>query len=109
MKYERKQLGCERYERAEIAAVGNKVNAGGLGYSGYGFLTSNEFAIVSGVIIAFAGLLVSWYYKRKDSRILLEFKKREHELLEKESASRVRYQELKTSHLEEEHTRTKKD
>jgi hypothetical protein len=92
---------------ATIAAVGNKINAGGLGFSGFGWLTSNEFAILAGVFIALMGMLINWYYKRKELQAILEFKNKEHGLHERESALRIKYEERRYTQLEEEHIQRK--
>lgn len=51
-----------------VAAVGGKATYAGSGSAVLGWLMSNEFAVVGGLLIGFAGLLVNWYYKRKSDR-----------------------------------------
>ena len=53
---------------ATIAAVAQKVSAGGGGLSLFGLLTASEVAAFGGLGVAVAGLIVQAYYKRKDDR-----------------------------------------
>ena len=51
-----------------VAAVASKSTYAGAGTSLLGWLLSSEFTIVVGIVIAFAGLGVNWYYKAKADR-----------------------------------------
>lgn len=59
---------------AAIAASASKTTYAGAGMSITGWLLSNEFAILFGLILGLAGFIVNWYYKHKDDRR----KEREH-------------------------------
>ncbi len=62
---------------ATMAATGSKATYTGAGASVFGWLTSNEFAVLVGVVIAVAGFLVNWYYRHKeDKRQQLEHERR---------------------------------
>lgn len=49
-------------------AVGAKATVAGAGLTGWGYVMSNEFAGFLGVLIALAGLLISWYFSVKRDR-----------------------------------------
>ena len=51
---------------ATVAAAASKATYGGAGTSVFGWLLSNEFAVLIGVLIAVAGFLVNWYYRHKE-------------------------------------------
>lgn len=51
-----------------IAAGAQKVTYGGGSVAFFGGLTANEIAAFGGILIAFLGLLVQLYYKRKADR-----------------------------------------
>lgn len=53
---------------AAAAAVGSKATYGGAGITLSGWLLSNEFAVLAGLIIGVAGFLVNWFYKAKQDR-----------------------------------------
>lgn len=53
---------------ATIAAVAQKVSAGGGSLALVGGLTANDIAAFGGLLIAVIGLFVQFYYKRKDDR-----------------------------------------
>lgn len=55
------------YEAA-LATVGSKATYGGAGASVFGWFTSNEFALLVGVIVAVGGFAVNWYYKHKEDK-----------------------------------------
>lgn len=61
---------------AVIAASAPKVMYGGGFAGGYGFLTSNQFLGLMGLLVAVAGFVVNWYYKREENKR----QKLEHEL-----------------------------
>lgn len=50
---------------ATIAAAGSKATYTGAGASVIGWLTSSEAGVVFGIVLGVCGLLVNWYYKRK--------------------------------------------
>lgn len=58
----------EQAAEATIAAVANKVTYGGSGVAFIGGLAASEIAAYGGLLIAVIGLIVQWYYKRKDDR-----------------------------------------
>lgn len=63
---------------ASVAASASKMTYGGAAAMGLGWLASNEGAIVVGMIVAIAGFIVNFYYKRKeDSRQEREARLRE--------------------------------
>ena len=53
---------------ATIAAVAQKFTVAGGSTAVLGGLTANEIAAFTGALVAVLGLLVQWYYKRKDDR-----------------------------------------
>lgn len=57
---------------AAIAWTANKVTYGGGGMAFIGGMAANEIAAYGGLLIAAIGLMVQWYYKRKDSRMRSE-------------------------------------
>lgn len=46
----------------------------------WGFVTSQEFGILAGVLIGLAGFAVNWYYKQKDEARKQEDERRKEEL-----------------------------
>lgn len=46
----------------------------------FGWLVSSNAAIVVGVLVGVAGLLVNWYYKREDFKLRAAAERREAEL-----------------------------
>lgn len=58
----------ELANEATIAAVANKVTYGGGGVAFLGGLAASDIAAIAGVVIATVGLVIQWYYKRKDDR-----------------------------------------
>lgn len=52
-----------------IAETAPKVTAAGGGTGLLGFLTSSHFVGLVGLIVAVAGFLTSWYFKRKHYRL----------------------------------------
>lgn len=59
-----------------LGATGSKTIVTGAGLTSFGWLTSNEFLGLVGAIVAVAGLVITWYYKREANRRHA----REHEL-----------------------------
>lgn len=53
---------------AGVAAVASKTTYTGAGAMVLGWVTSNEFAVLFGLIVGVAGLCVNWYYKAKADR-----------------------------------------
>ena len=51
---------------AASAAFASKVTYGGAGMSITGYFLSSEFAVLAGLVIGLAGLIVNFYYKRKE-------------------------------------------
>lgn len=51
-----------------LGEAGNKTTIAGAGLTGWGWLTSNEFLGVAGLLVAIGGVVVAWYYKRKADR-----------------------------------------
>ncbi len=62
---------------AAMAASGSKVTYSGAGAAVAGGLSSNDLVAIIGLLIAAAGFVVNWYYKRKH-----------YQLAERESAAR---------------------
>lgn len=65
---------------ATLAAVGSKATYTGAGTTFFGWLTSNEFAILVGACVAVGGFIINWYYRHKEDRR----QQAEHELRMKE-------------------------
>ena len=61
---------------AALATVGTTATYTGAGMSGAGWLLSNEFFGLAGVLIGLTGLLITWHYKRQAHKLRV----REHEL-----------------------------
>lgn len=55
---------------AAIAASASKATYAGSGSVIMGFITSSEFTIIMGLVLAIGGFIVNWYYKAKDDRRL---------------------------------------
>lgn len=53
---------------ATLAAVGSKVTYGGATTSIFGWMTSNEFAVLIGACVAVGGFIVNWYYRHKEDK-----------------------------------------
>ena len=62
-----KYMKQEAYE-ATAAAVASKATYGGAGGSFAGFMLSNEFVALVGLLIALAGFLVNWHYRAAQDR-----------------------------------------
>ena len=60
---------------ATVAAAGSKATYTGAGMTIGGWFLSSEFAVLVGMLVGVAGLLVNWYYKHKQDRRL----QREHD------------------------------
>lgn len=48
-----------------ISAVGSKATYTGAGMTIGGWFLSSEFAVLVGMLLGVAGLMVNWYYKHK--------------------------------------------
>ena len=75
-----------------IGVAGSKATVSGAALTGWGWVTSNEFFGLMGVLIAVMGLLMQVYYKRKnDIRQAREaaWRERESALRERESQMRI--------------------
>ena len=48
-----------------LAATGSKATYTGAGMTVGGWMLSSEFAVLFGMLIGLAGLVVQWYYKHK--------------------------------------------
>jgi uncharacterized membrane protein len=59
-----------------LGATGSKTIVTGAGLTSFGWITSNEFLGLVGAVVAIAGLVITWYYKREANRRHA----REHEL-----------------------------
>lgn len=51
-----------------IMAVSSKATYSGAGMSIGGWFLSSEFAVLTGLLIGLAGLLLNWYYRHKRDR-----------------------------------------
>lgn len=71
---------------AGLAATANKVTLGSAGLAGLGWVFSNEFMGLMGVLIALSSALVSIYYKRETKKLQLKEDARK----EREQAGRDR-------------------
>lgn len=60
---------------ATASAVASKATYTGAGMTIGGWFLSSEFAVLVGMLVGVAGLLVNWYYKHKQDRRL----QREHD------------------------------
>lgn len=81
---------------ASLASAGTKLATGGGLVSFFAFLSSAQFVAIVGVITAIVGALITWYYKRKDSKQIqiesearLKLQKEETELRMKIEAERL--------------------
>lgn len=68
-----------------IGAAGTKMSIVGAGTAGAGWLTASEFAAIVGALVAIAGLIITWYYKREANRRLVA----EHQLRQEERQMRM--------------------
>jgi len=53
---------------AATAAVASKSTYAGAGSMIVGWMLSNEFTVVVGIVVAVAGLAVNWFYKAKANK-----------------------------------------
>ena len=66
-----------------IGAAGTKVSIVGAGTAGAGLLSASELAAIVGALVAIAGFVITWHYKREAARLRREEyagKEREREL-----------------------------
>ena len=89
------------------AALGSKATYAGSTTSIVGWLMSNEFAVVSGMILGLAGLVINWYYKRKSDLRVAAYKALEDERAEIEHRLKVQQMQLNIAQaVERERERT---
>lgn len=89
------------------AALGSKATYAGSTTSIVGWLMSNEFAVVSGMMLGLVGLLINWYYKRKADRRTAAYKALENERAEVEHRLMVQQMQLNIAQaVERERERT---
>ena len=62
------QQAVEATVDATLAAVASKTTWAGSLTAVLGFLTSSGFGVLVGAVIGTAGLLIQWYYRRKQDR-----------------------------------------
>lgn len=86
---------------ATAAAVGSKATYAGSTTSVLGWLMSNEFAVISGIVLGLAGLTVNWYYKLKADRRTAAYKAIENERAEVEHRLMVQQMQLNIAHAVE--------
>lgn len=68
---------------------------------------SNEFAVVSGMVLGLAGLVINWYYKRKSDLRIAAYKALEDERAEIEHRLKVQQMQLNIAQaVERERERT---
>lgn len=68
---------------AASSAVASKVMYSGATAGGLGFLLSNEFLGLAGLVVGIAGFIVNWYHKRKEYQLKVSENQRqqlEHEM-----------------------------
>lgn len=68
-----------------IGANGTKLSIIGAGTASAGLWTASEIAAIVGALVAIAGLIITWYYKRKANRRL----EAEHHLRQQERQMRM--------------------
>lgn len=68
---------------ATLAAAGQKATVGGASTTGIAWYFSNEFLGVMGILIALAGLMVNFYFRRKEFALKHEEHIRRMELMAK--------------------------
>jgi hypothetical protein len=71
---------------AVIAAVASKTTFAGAATSVIAWMKTSEFGVVAGVLIGLMGLMVNWYFRRREDRRAQAAEKRE--LLEHEARMR---------------------
>ncbi|MGV3679933.1 MAG: holin [Acidovorax sp.] len=49
----------------QLGAAGSKTIVTGVGLTSFSWITSNEFLGLVGAAVAIAGLIITWWYKRK--------------------------------------------
>lgn len=53
---------------ATVVAIASKTTWAGSITAVFGFLTSSGFGVLVGAVIGITGLLIQWYYRRKQDR-----------------------------------------
>lgn len=51
-----------------LGGAGSKAIVAGTSMTSWGWITSNEFFGLVGAMVAIAGLVLTWYYKRESNR-----------------------------------------
>lgn len=80
---------------AVLAATGAKATYGGSATMIGGWWLSNEFAILVGMVVGVAGLLVQWYYRHKLTKA--EIALRQEQNAREREAHEMRMSELRES------------
>jgi hypothetical protein len=82
---------------AVLAATGSKATYGGTATIFGGLWLSSEFAILVGMIVGVAGLMVQWYYRHKLTSA--EIRMREEQNDREREAHVLRMAELRAAHF----------
>jgi hypothetical protein len=53
---------------ATIAAAGHKATMGGAAASGLSWFLSSEFGVLCGILIGFLGLMVNFWFRRREDK-----------------------------------------
>ena len=75
---------------AGVAAVSSKVTYTGAGATVASWILSSEFGVLAGLFLGVAGLLVNWYFKRRQDRREQDFQRRQDEREQAEHLARMR-------------------
>lgn len=68
MKEELTNQATQAVADTTIAAAGSKATYAGAGMTIGGWFLSNEFAVLGGLVIGIAGLIINWYYRHKEDK-----------------------------------------
>jgi len=68
-----------------LGATGSKTIVTGAGLTSFGWITSNEFLGLVGAVVAVAGLVITWYYKREANKRTARY----YQMKERESELRI--------------------
>jgi hypothetical protein len=81
-----------------VASIGNKAIATGTAVTAAGWLTLNNMLAIGGFLIALAGLVLTWAYKRRqDERDRLEFLRLDRIRVLEEEYQKARLERLRAS------------
>ena len=81
-----------------LGGAGGKATVAGAGLTGWGWIVSNEFFGLMGVVIALVGLLMQLYYKRKaDVRVAKEFALRAEEHAARQAERQMRIELMRAT------------